>query len=128
MNTNLIEKLLTMLVEGESPEISPTLESTKCGLEGEYVIVRCRDAGVHAGTLVSLDGRTATLKDSRRLWYWKVANNKHSLSGVAKYGIASDSKIPASVGTVILPEACEVLSTTDKCAASIQGIAEHAAN
>ena len=121
MNKKLIESLLMMLVADEPTTDETPLEPALCGLEGEYVIVRCRDAGVHAGTLVSLDGRTAVLKDSRRLWYWEVAENQHSLSGVASVGIASESKIPAVIETAILPEACEVLSVSDKAMKTIVG-------
>ena len=120
MNKKLIESLLMMLVTDE-PTDELTTGSPLCGLEGEYVIVRCRDAGVHAGILMSLDGRTAVLKNSRRLWYWKVAEKQHSLSGVASVGITSESKIPAVVETAILPEACEVLSVSDKAMKTIVG-------
>ena len=36
--------------------------SGKKELIGDYVIVRCRDAGVHAGYLVDYEGRNVTLK------------------------------------------------------------------
>lgn len=126
MNIELIEKLLTLLVADENTSRPSRLD--KCGLEGSYVIVRCRDAGVHAGTLVSLNARTAILKNSRRLWYWKAAGDSHSLSGVATHGITAQSKIPAMIDTVVLPEACEVLSTSEKCKTSIANAAEHEAN
>lgn len=35
------------------------------GMVGKYVIVRCRDAGVHAGVLVDHSGREAVLTESR---------------------------------------------------------------
>ena len=89
-------------------------------LIGEYVIVRCRDAGNHAGTLINYDGRNVTLKNSRRLWYWVCAEKQHSLSGVASVGITSKSKIPSVVGTLILSDACEILETTGKCQKSIE--------
>ena len=46
------------------------------GMIGKYVIVRCRDAGVHCGVLEAHEGREALLIDSRRLWYWKPAKGK----------------------------------------------------
>lgn len=44
---------------------------------GKYVIVRCRDAGVHTGYLESYNGREAVLTDSRRLWYWKPSDGQN---------------------------------------------------
>ena len=44
-----------------------------CPLIGQKVIVRATAAGVHYGTLVSLDGDTVTLSNARRLWFWRVA-------------------------------------------------------
>ena len=43
---------------------------------GKNVIVRSRDVGVFAGKLIKLEGDTATVQDSRRLWYWSAARNK----------------------------------------------------
>ena len=92
-------------------------------LIGEYVIVRCRDAGVHAGILVDYEGRNVTLRNSRRLWYWVCAERQHSLSGVAAVGIdQGKSKIPAVIPTLVLPEACEIIQTSKKCRRSIEGV------
>lgn len=96
-------------------------EPPKKELIGEYVIVRCQAAGVHAGYLVDYDGCNVTLRDSRRLWSWLCAEKQHSLSGVACAGIAAGgSKIPAPIGTLLLSDACEILSTTAKCEQSIR--------
>lgn len=93
-------------------------------LIGDYVIVRCRDAGVHAGTLVDYEGRNVVLKNSRRLWYWVCAEKQHSLSGVACVGLdAKKSKIPAPVHTLVLSDACEIISTTEAAQKSIVGAA-----
>ena len=35
---------------------------------GQKVIIRARDAGVHFGTLQSVDGRSVVLTNSRRMW------------------------------------------------------------
>lgn len=83
------------------------------------VIVRCRDAGVHFGIYVKHSGREVTLKDSRRLWYWKAASGI-SLSAVAQVGIASESKIANKVGAIILLDACEIIPCTAAAAASIE--------
>lgn len=87
---------------------------------GKYVIVRCRDAGVHAGVLLAHSGREATLKDSRRLWYWKPAKGKKFLSGVAVAGLHGDSKIGAPLPLLHLTETCELILCTDEAAESIR--------
>lgn len=87
---------------------------------GKYVIVRCRDAGVHAGELVSASGRGCSLKGARRLWYWKPANGAAFLSGVAVEGLDQASKVGVPVDTD-LTENCEILLCSDKSAESIRG-------
>ena len=114
------------LTIGQARQIAAMLNAssppTTKPMIGEYVIVRCRDAGVHAGTLVDYEGRTVYLKESRRLWYWVCAESQHSLSGVAQEGIVhSQSKIPPAVGTIVLADACEIIETSEKCRQSIQG-------
>jgi hypothetical protein len=88
-------------------------------LTGKYVIVRCRDAGVHAGILQSRDGKECSLTASRRLWYWKVANKGAFLSGLATEGLDHKaSKVGATID-IVLTEACEIIPCTDVAAASI---------
>lgn len=62
---------------------------------GKYVLCRCHSAGVHCGELVSIEGDVAVLKDSRRLWYWKVKGDGIALSGVAQSGLAKGSRVDA---------------------------------
>jgi len=85
---------------------------------GKYVIVRCSDAGVHAGVLKSFEGRQAELTESRRLWYWKPAKGAF-LSGVATYGLHSDSKIGCPI-SVLLTEDCEIIECTSVAEESIR--------
>src|SRR5210317_450439 len=94
-------------------------------LIGKYVIVRCRDAGVHAGFLVSTDGRSCTLSRSRRLWYWKCAKGAF-LSGVAVHGLNHDeSKIGVEQPLIKLTENCEIALCTSKAAKSIMNAPNH---
>jgi hypothetical protein len=86
---------------------------------GKYVIVRCRDAGVHAGVLQAYNGRECGLSESRRLWFWKAANGAAFLSGVAVEGLHPDSKIGAPV-KIHLTENCEIIECTEKSAKSIK--------
>lgn len=88
---------------------------------GKFVVVRTTQAGVHAGKLVSHDGQAAELTESRRLWYWKVANRGAFLSGVATEGVEHrESKIGAPID-VRLTEVCEIIPCTEAAAASIAG-------
>ena len=86
---------------------------------GKYVIVRCRDAGVHAGVLREREGRECLLTEARRLWYWKPAKNGAFLSGVALYGLAKESKVGEEV-TILLTENCEIIQCTGEAEASIR--------
>ncbi len=89
------------------------------GMIGKYVIVRCRDAGVHAGILEAHSGREAVLTEARRLWYWKPANNAAFLSGVAAQGLHSTSKVGAPV-RVHLTDDCEIIECSAVAAQSIR--------
>ncbi len=85
---------------------------------GAYVLCRCYSAGVHAGTLVSLNGDQALLKDSRRLWSWKAAQGV-ALSGVAQYGIAFGSKLDVVNPTIALTGVIEVIPCSPAARSSI---------
>ena len=87
-----------------------------------YVIVRCKDAGVHAGVLESYHEREAILTEARRLWYWEPANKATFLSGVAVDGLSGRSQIGKPVPKMILTETCEITYTT---AAAEKSIREH---
>ena len=94
-------------------------EAYNNGMIGKYVIVRCRDAGVHAGTLLSHHNRECVLTNSRRLYYWKAANNSATLSGVSQEGIESGCKIMQPIPLIHLTETCEIIECTDKSRLSI---------
>lgn len=83
-------------------------DSSRSVLIGKYVIVRCRDAGVHAGVLKWTDGRACGLDESRRLWYWKPASGAAFLCGVATAGLDPASKVGAPVYRE-LTEDCEII-------------------
>lgn len=121
MNNDQVISWLTALL-CEKQETCEQVQSKQ--LIGEQVIVRCRDAGVHYGTLFSYEGREVVLNDSRRMWYWKAAKG-HTLSGCAINGIHSDSKITAIVKTIILPEACEIMLCNHTAIGSINDAPEY---
>ena len=93
---------------------------------GHYVIVRCRDAGVHCGYLESYTGRECVLTECRRLWYWKVKPNKSGnfLNALALAGVHEDSKLSAITPRIHLTENCEIIQCTDEARSSLisQGV------
>jgi hypothetical protein len=93
---------------------------------GKFVIVRCRDAGVHAGILKSREGRQCELSESRRLWRWRVKGNRGiTLSDVATVGLdTNDSKVGAAID-VLLTENCEIIACTAEAAENIAQFAVH---
>lgn len=78
-------------------------------VDGDFVIVRCLNAGVHAGTLVKRDAEVVELANSRRLWRWW---SKFSLSGLATEG-PLESKIGEQRYACVLPKL--QLTTSDVC-------------
>lgn len=75
--------------------------------KGQYVIVRGRDCGVHAGEFVSRKGREVALRNSRRIWYWRGAA---SLSELAVHG-AKD--VQACKFAVLVPSSIELLDACE---------------
>lgn len=121
---NLIIKLIEMLIGGD---VSPPKTTLQNHLIDEWVIVRCRDAGVHFGKLKSYEGREVVLEESRRMWYW-VAEKGHTLSGCAIHGIKKSSKIAGKIDKIILLEACEIIKCSKSSADSIGGADEYQPN
>lgn len=88
---------------------------------GKFVIARCYSAGVHSGTVVSVDGENVVLKDSRRLWKWKAADGV-ALSGVAQNGLnKSESKLDVNNPLIYLTGVCELIPASEKAEKSING-------
>ncbi len=70
-------------------------------------IIRTYSAGVHVGTLKSLDGTTVVLTDASRIWRWRGANTLHEL---ALHGPAQEwTRISERVPEITLTEAIELI-------------------
>lgn len=84
----------------------------------EYCMVRTYSAGVFAGYVEKREGKEATLRNARRIWYWDGAA---SLSQLAMEGTKKpeNCKFPCEVGTVILTEVVEIIPMTEKAKKSI---------
>ena len=100
------------------PAAKPKRKAGDHPFVGRYVLCRCYSAGVHTGTLVSLDGDRAILSNSRRLWYW-VAAGGISLSGVAQHGLKRNSKVDVLNPEIALTGVIEVIPCSAEAEASI---------
>ena len=85
---------------------------------GKYVIARCYAAGVHAGTVVSVDGENVILSNSRRLWSWKAADGV-ALSGLAQHGPKYGGKFDTVNLLIALTGVCELIPVADGVAEKI---------
>ena len=90
-------------------------------MKGKYCMVRTYSAGVFAGTIVSLKGKEATLKNARRIWYWDGAA---SLSQLATSGTSKpeNCKFPEPVASVLLTEVIEIIPITLAAKKSIESV------
>ncbi len=90
-------------------------------IDREYIIVRTRSAGVHAGELVSKDGMVTVLANARRIYYWEGAS---TLSQLAMEGTSKPNacKFPCEVTEIELTESIERIPCTAKAITSIKGV------
>lgn len=84
---------------------------------GQHCIVRTYSAGVHMGTVQSVDGAQVILKDARRLWKWEGA---FTLNEVSKSGVSKSSRIAEVVDTISLSDMIELIPTTEKARKSFE--------
>jgi hypothetical protein len=91
-----------------------------------YVLVRCKDAGVHCGYLERQTRDHIILTDARRIWRWFGAS---CLSEIAVHGLnpskSKDSRIGDSVTRIQLRQSdvCEVIEMHKAGRECIQGFA-----
>lgn len=102
---------------------APQGDTLKSDMIGKYVIVRCKDAGVHAGVLEAASGREAVLNESRRLWYWKSRKGSF-LSGVARDGLDDESKVGGPI-RIHLTETCEIIECSQEAEKTIREAKTH---
>ena len=87
-----------------------------------YCMVRTYSAGVFAGYIERREGKEATLRNARRIWYWDGAASLSQLAtdGTSKPG---NCKFPCPVDRVTLTEVIEIIPITQKAKKSIEGVA-----
>ena len=90
---------------------------------GKYVIIRCKEAGIHAGILKSKEGNEVMLTQSRRLWFWAGAA---SISQLAKSGTTKpdECKFAVELEEITLLGVIEIIPCTSKAIQSIQSCSE----
>ena len=95
---------------------------------GKKVIVRANVAGVHAGTLISLEGTQAVIEGAYRLWRIYTRDKSGSLSDIAANGLMPDKdhQIGARLKSVLIenPPGLEIDECTEDAFASIEKYAE----
>ncbi len=97
-------------------------------VSGDFVIVRCRNAGVHAGVLVSRDNNTLELANSRRLWRWW---SKFTLSGLAMTGVLKGKEGECKFACILpkiqltCEDVCEVIHCTEEAKISLLSIPDY---
>jgi hypothetical protein len=89
------------------------------------VIIRCRNAGVHAGVILSFDNINGLVEisNSRRLWKWV---SKATLSELAIHGPVSprENKYGCVVPVLSLnkDDLCEIILCTEEAAKLIEAV------
>lgn len=88
---------------------------------GKYCVVRGQSFGVFAGTVESVDGDRALLRDARRLWYWDGAA---SLSQLALEGVKqpANCKFTVTVESILLMGVIEIIPATEDAKTSISEV------
>jgi len=111
-----------MVINGE--EYVKKSEIKLANVDGlDYVLIRTYSAGVHVGFLKGRNGKEVELINSRRIWYWEGAA---SLSQLALEGVTMPDKCKFSVVVpqILLTEAIEIISITEKAKNNIEAVKE----
>ena len=98
----------TMNIDGVDFVRKDAIPEIKTGPES---IIRTYSAGVHIGTIKSIEGQVVTLSNARRLWKWAGA---FTLNEVATRGVnRANSRISQPVSEIVLFQAIEVIPLSD---------------
>ncbi len=87
---------------------------------GKFVIVRSRNEGINAGTVVLADSTGVELRDCRRIYYHRPKDKAISwYEGVAVSGLDKSSKISGTVSAKVILEDYSMTICSDKAEKSI---------
>ena len=87
---------------------------------GQYCIVRCYGAGVHAGIVESVDGKNVMLSQASRIWKWEGA---FTLTNVAENGVTG-GRVAGPLDSIALTDAIEIIPASPKCRVSLEALHE----
>lgn len=94
---------------------------------GKYAIIRSRNEGINAGTVVAADHTGVILDGARRLWHHKPKVTSESwYEGVANHGLHEDSRVSGIVSRKIIIEDYSVTVCTDEARQSIEAATANA--
>ncbi|WP_287602689.1 hypothetical protein [Thiothrix sp.] len=93
---------------------------------GKYVIVRSGNEGINAGEVVMADDTGIVLKDARRVWYHRPADETSWYEGVANSGLRSDSKVSVAVEEKAIIEDYSIILCSSSAEKSIRGFKAYA--
>ena len=94
-------------------------------LLGKYALVRSRNEGINAGYVESADETGVVLKEARRIWYHRPADETAWYEGVANSGLHQDSKISAKVPLKAIIEDYSITLCSETAKKSIEGFKSH---
>jgi len=104
---------------------APATPATPHPALGKYAVVRCSQAGVHAGLVHSVNSDHVELDLSRRLWRW-AAKEGVSLTALAETGCDESrcnfSPILQTPLFLTLSDGCEIILCGPKSAKMIQEV------
>lgn len=90
---------------------------------GQKYIIRCEYSGVFYGQIAKREGREATIRNARQLWYWEGAN---SLMQMANEGVKEPGrcKFTMTVDEVVVLDAIELLPCSEAAVVNIEQVPE----
>ena len=98
-------------------------ETVASRMIGKNVIVRSRNEGINAGTVVVADQSGVELKDCRRIYYHRPLDKKLSwYEGVAVSGLNATSKVSGTVSSKVIIEDYSMTEVSDDAFESIMGL------
>lgn len=117
-----VKELQSLLGNGAQPSGSEIYKS----YIGKFVIVRSRNEGINAGTVLMADETGIVLQNARRFWHHKPADKATSwYEGVANSGLSGDSKISSTVAEKAIIEGYSITLCSNIAKASIEGAKSH---
>jgi hypothetical protein len=113
------ENIKTISIDGVDYVRASEASKPRNGMN--YVIVRSRDSGCHAGYIQSREGDSVVLVYSRRLYYWSGAS---TLSQLAMEGVKKPEscKFPCEVSQIEILGVCEIIPATEAARINISEV------